>query len=223
MKRSSSSSAWATGLVAAAAAVAALAVAHQPAQASMVSVDFESVPAGYGTSSNLVSDGVVFSPDCHYDIPTFYSPGNTPAPSGHWIGFDASGCSDPAKTNPDYLGGQRYSGANLYVALDGGGAFTLDSFDFMQIGMAGMTMRSSNGGVASVGTVSNTHYDFSAPEWTGIDWLLFSTFAGAPVGLDNLRLDVQGVPEPGSVLLALSALLTAAAAGARPGRRSPAR
>lgn len=163
------------------------------AAAAPVSIDFDAMPAGI-YPSNFITQGITFSPSCHYDIlPT----------SNVWLGFDGSGCSDgsPAK-NPDYLGPAVGSFARLFIAPGAGNVLNLQSLKFMTVDpiSGGFHIHSSKGGVAILDWTGGNEsiYNFSGPDWVNLEWLVLSTSVGAPVGFDDLALQVHQIDEPSS-------------------------
>ena len=170
--------------------------------AAPVTITFEDMTPGI-YMTNFVSQGITFSPSCHYDLMS------ADTNVSKWIGFDASGCYD-GLSNSDYLGPNVGSIARLYVAPRGNEVFNLKSFDY--IFNSYMDMRSSAGGYFDSNDVRYAgsravEYDFSGPEWTNLHWLVFSNDAGGPAGFDNLVLQVHHVDEPSALaLLAISML-----------------
>jgi hypothetical protein len=182
------------------------------ANANLVTVTFDGLPEAQ-SSSDFTTGGVTFSPSCHYDLQVHVN--GRPDLTTNWLGFDPGTCSG-AGQNAAYLGAGKpgNSAANLYVALAGGGAFDLKSFNFISVIPDGFdfTLTSSKGGTGNFAYTGGigTLYGFSGAEWSGLDWLIFSTGAiGGPVGFDNLALDVNSVAEPTSAAsfgLALAAM-----------------
>lgn len=182
------------------------------AGAAPVSINFDAMPEGI-YPSNFATQGITFSPSCHYDILS------TP---DIWLGFDGSGCSDgsPAK-NPDYRGPEVGEFARLYIAAGAGNVLALQSLKFMTIDpfSGGFHIHSSNGGLAILDWAGGNAsiYNFSGPEWVNLEWLVFSTSVGEPVGFDDLELQVHQIDEPGSP--ALFGLCLLGLAGLRRQRR----
>lgn len=166
------------------------------AVAAPVNIDFDAMPQGF-YPSNFVTQGISFSPSCHYDI--------LAAPS-NWLGFDGSGCSDGSPTkNTDYLGPALGSFARLYLSAGTGNVLNLQSLKFMTVDptAGGFHIHSSKGGVAIVDWTggNETTYNFAGPDWVNLEWLVFSTSVGAPVGFDDLALQVHHIDEPSSQAL----------------------
>lgn len=184
------------------------------AVAGPVSINFEEMSPGL-YASNYFTQGIVFSPSCHFDI--------VPAMS-NWIGFDASGCFDPGPNkNSDYLGPAVGSLARLYVAPSAGDVLNLKSFKFMSVDpmSGGFSIHSSAGGVVVVDWTEGMGalHTFTGPNWVNLDWIVFSNFAGEPSGFDDLELQVHHIDEPSSVAilgLCLTALTVALIRGRIP-------
>jgi hypothetical protein len=201
----------------------AAAISVHSASANLVTVTFDGMPAA-SSSNDFSTDGVTFSPSCHYDRQAHVN--GRPDLTTNWLGFDPGASCTGAGQNAAYLGAGKAgnSVANLYVALDGGGTFDMKSFNFMSIDpdSFGFTLTSSKGGIGNYSYSGGigTLYDFSGADWSGLDWLIFSTgFIGAPVGFDNLTLDVNSVPEPTSTALFGLALTAMAIVRQRKNRR----
>jgi hypothetical protein len=210
------------GLLGAAVFCAAAFSVHS-ANANLVTVTFDGMPAA-SSSSDFSTDGVTFSPSCHYDLQAHVN--GRPDLTTNWLGFDPGASCTGAGQNAAYLGAGKAgnSVANLYVALDGGGTFDMKSFNFMSIDpdSFGFTLTSSKGGIGNYSYAGGigTLYGFSGADWSGLDWLIFSTGSiGAPVGFDNLTLDVNSVPEPTSTALFGLALTAMAIVRQRKNRR----
>lgn len=175
-------------------AAACLLILSAPlASAAPVTINFDDMASGI-YPANFVSQGIIFSPSCHYDI-------NRSPTSSNWIGFDGSGCSDgsPVKNN-DYLGLELGSFARLYVASEAGDVFNLNSLKFVtgRFDSGGFSIRSSAGGLATYDWSGGNEvvYEFRGPEWINLQWLVFSTSNGEPVGFDDLALQVHHIDEP---------------------------
>lgn len=187
-----------------AAVFCAAAFSVHSANANLVTVTFDGMPEAHA-SSDFATDGVTFSPSCHYDRQVHVN--GRPDLTTNWLGFDPGTCSG-AGQNAAYLGAGKLgnSVANLYVALAGGGAFDLKSFNFISVDpdSFGFTVTSSKGGTGNYSYTGGigTLYGFSGAQWSDLDWLIFSTGSiGAPVGFDNLTLGVNSVAEPASTAL----------------------
>ena len=187
-----------------AAALCASAVISGGAHAGNVIVNFDAVPLGTHFN-NLTTQGIDFSPSCHYDLGNTTDGGWTPA--SNWLGFDLSGCLGGIKdrSNPDFLGGAAAgSGARMFVAGANGNLISLKSFKFVSGSDSyGYNLYSSKGGLGhfDYGGGNNVTYEFDGPEWNLLDWLVFDAGApGEPVGFDDLRLIVHQVDEPGWLL-----------------------
>jgi hypothetical protein len=188
--------------------------------ASPVTVDFEAattpiVAAGTGdfANRNFTSNGFRISPSCHVHVST--RQGALPSVA---LASDSSGCLNPSRPNPEYLGSDPLV-PDVYVDFFGA-AFSFTSVDFATAiaGFSGQVF-SSNGGVGllqALGTqisgmpVFET-INFSGPEWTDIRWLQFriGTYDLVAVWIDNLVLDVpnpQAVPEPSTLALGVLCL-----------------
>jgi hypothetical protein len=176
---------------------AALLLAASTAQASVITVQFESLPIS--TTDNYTELGFRFSPNCHMHG---MMEGLT---TGVGIGFDQSNCGPTGEFNPNFLGPAEHQvtsstphfpGAYLYIDR-AGQAFDLLGFDLV---LPGWSMTASNG---SFWHMYDDPATASGPDWTGIEWLLLSTEAGAPVGFDNLTALVPS--ESASAFAAVSA------------------
>lgn len=164
-----------------------------------VTIDFEDFP-GFAYE-DIVRQGVRFSPKCHIDVENGYSH------DSKWMGFDYSGCWNESGygRNQNYLG-PAVEWSALYVTAEGGNVISLKSFVPV---IPYFEVRSSKGGLATSTSFQNSievPFHFSGPEWTNLDWLLFTTSGGDPVGFDDLQLQVHRIDEPGSVLLILGAM-----------------
>jgi hypothetical protein len=207
------------------------ALLNSSASANVLTIGFEDGPYAsavlpYGPTSgtnNFSTDHFSFSPACHFDWEAVAD--GAPAPYGHWLGFDTSGCYDPSAGSPggnigyntNYLGpgGPTLLQSKLFVQQEFGFQFTLESFIFATIASdsGGLVVRSSKGGFFSTGYPDGNfaQHNFSGAEWTDVNWLEFTSIApGAPVGFDKLVLSSSAIPEPGALHLAL---LACAAAG----------
>jgi hypothetical protein len=205
--------------VAAVATALLISAGMPPAHAGVVSLDFEDA-FGRVVYNNYFTQGFRFSPNSHYDI----GGGST----GNWLGWDhgAPAIVHPyIESNPYWLGpaelspwtnGNRDVG-DSWMYIDASGAhFDLLSFDLVAYGL---DVFSSNGGVKSVeiNSTSPLPVSFSGDEWEGLTWLLVRAGSpGVPAGFDNL---VMRVPEPGSLLLALTAVAFMSALGCRSAAR----
>jgi hypothetical protein len=182
-----------------------------PAIASTTVVDFTQVNYIAGTH-DLVSNGVFFSPQCHFDYANQQDdPASTftiDSPHGRWLGFDTSGCTAGPFSegpNPGYSGPDvGLAPAQAFVRMLDYSAFSLLSFEWIRDGgPQGMTVVSSKGGRYSfTGKPSNTTFAFSGSEWDNLDWLVFQTtgMGGGTSGFDTLVLSsgrTVFVPEPG--------------------------
>jgi hypothetical protein len=207
-------------------AVVALSAPIYAASAPILA-DFEDAAADPSIAfmtNNFVLQGVSFSPNCHAHIATMQANpdpfsifDSIPAAGGKWLGFDPSGCE--AIHNDSYSGpaGVGREG-KIFVSLAGGGQFDLMSFDFVRYsaGPDGLQVQSSRGGdFTFFGAHSYQNFSFAGPEWSNLEWVVFSQeFSATFSGFDNLVLnaDVARVPEPGSsaAWLALIVALRAA-------------
>lgn len=199
-----------------AAALAAIATASlfgpSAAYAVEVKFDFEqfpiSDPAGVGIT-NVQQKGFSFSPDCHYHLGAPQKPGTNDILS-NWLGFDDGGCypNSASGYNTNYLGPDLARKGQMFIQRVGGGLFSLQSFVFW--GASEMDVMSSTGAVQHFNfsnDLGNT-MNFIGPGWENISWLVFyATNVDVPVGLDDLVLDVNAVPEPGTAALMLLPLL----------------
>lgn len=211
-----------------------VAIFSSSASANVLTIGFEDGPYApalppYGPTSgtnNFLTEHFVFSPGCHFDWEA--SSDGAPAPFGHWLGFDTSGCYAPSGGNigynTNYLGpgGPTLLQSKLFVQQEFGLQFTLESFVFATIASdsGGLEVRSSRGGFFTTGYPDGNFakHTLSGAQWTDVDWLEFTSIApGIPVGFDNLVLSGNAIPEPNALALAL---LACAAAGLswRPGR-----
>lgn len=166
------------------------------AAAAPVNIDFDAMPQGL-FPSNFVTQGITFSPSCHYDIL---------AGSSNWLGFDGSGCSDGSPNkNTNYLGPALGGFARVYIAPVNGNVLNLQSLKFMTVDptAGGFHIYSSKGGAAILDWTGGNEsiYNFSGQDWVNLEWLVFSTSVGAPVGFDDLALQVHHIDEPGSQAL----------------------
>ena len=196
------------------------------AHANVLKIDFEDGPyapavAPYGPDSgtnNFTTQHFSFSPACHFDWVN--QSDGAPAPFGHWLGFDTSGCYDSNGSaigyNHDYLGpnGPVLTQSKLFVQQEFGEQFSLESFMFATIASdtGGLEVRSSKGGLFQTGYPDGVfaEHTFSGAQWTDVTWLEFTSIApGVPVGFDNLVLSGNAIPEPNAFLLALLALAAA--------------
>lgn len=198
-----------------------------PAGANTAQIGFEGGPYApaippYGPSSgtnNFLTEHFLFSPGCHFDWVAIAD--GMPAPFGHWLGFDTSGCYDPSGGaigyNTNYLGpgGPTIQQSTLFVQQEFGEQFSLESFVFATVASdsGGLTVRSSKGGLFVTGYPDGNfaEHSFSGAEWTDVDWLEFTSNApGIPVGFDNLALSGNAIPEPNALYLSLLACAAAA-------------
>ncbi|PTT80051.1 hypothetical protein DBR42_20205 [Pelomonas sp. HMWF004] len=200
------------------------------AGANTVQIGFEDGPYAsaatpYGPTSgtnNFSTEHFLFSPGCHFDWVS--TADGAPAPFGHWLGFDTSGCYDPSGGvaggnigyNTNYLGpgGPVLMQSKLFVQQEFGAQFTLESFVFATVDSSsgGLEVRSSKGGFFTTGYPDGNfaQHMLSGAKWTDVDWLEFRSIApGVPVGFDNLVLSSNAVPEPGALHLALLAFAAA--------------
>jgi hypothetical protein len=161
------------------------------ALAGPITVTFDDVPAGWAPS-NIVVDGMMFSPSSHYDLlaTTAFQPARN-----HWIGFDES----PSFKNSDYLAPSGF-GAGMYVTTAEGEQFDLLALTFVSNypDYGWYQLESSNGGIAEISYMNGEYvtYNFSGPEWTNLNWLMFHGGGGAPQGFDDLTVNVHSVDEP---------------------------
>jgi hypothetical protein len=196
----------------AAASLSSVLLSGGGAQAAPVLMDFEGgLPVFVRT--NLVLNGFRVSPFCHFDFQNFFGRNNN---TGIAMGFDMSGCLDPGSTNANYLGAGVAGAANTLVFIDLGGIL----FDLLSLnGTTDLTVLSSNGGSFSFPLLGPPPLDneafrpqnFTGAQWTGLQWIAFQGGGGgAPTTpLDNIRFNVNAVPEP--TTLALLAMGLAAA------------
>ena len=188
--------------LAGAAALAACLLQPGAASAADVKLDFEGQAPAFGVAANLEISGFRLSPSCHYDLVDAQA-----SYGSQWIGIDGSNCRAGGLINPQFLGPDEYIRTHVPDAppvlwLDHAGQpFSLHSLDLVS---ADYTILSSKGGSARVRggpgfvpPIPQTHFEFDAPEWTGVTWLVFilNNDFGAPQGFDNLALSV---PEPGT-------------------------
>jgi hypothetical protein len=161
---------------------AALIVWAPAARSGVITADFETVhpdPGGGFVFENIVSGGIRISPACHvHHMRAADSPFGFGGSS--WISWDGGGC--PADTNPDYVGADPATNMLHVDYFDV--PFTLESLYFVGPG----EVTSSKGGTASGTGLMN----FTGPEWTEIEWLLFEGCdCGAPAfGIDHLTIRV---------------------------------
>ena len=137
-------------------------------------LEFEDAAWPFGQlGSEYYEDGFrVTVVNCHVDIES--NNGN------QWIGTDAD-CDDHGP-----LGG-------TFRIDHFGKAFDILSFNNMPLGASsGVTIESSNGGLT--GTDVEDFVVLSGPEWRGVTWVEFSNDSGAPHGVDNVRLELVGIP-----------------------------
>ncbi len=200
---------------------AVLSAACAAANAGTLTIDFEDGPYGSGTTpysptsgtNNFLSQHFVFSPGCHFDWLNVRSGGGTPAPFGHWLGFDSSGCyDDPSGQaigyNKNYLGpsGPVTNRPSIFIQHEFGALFDVESFIFASIAddIGGYQVRSSKGGLfqTSYSDGMFTGRTLSGEEWRDVAWIEFSTGSlGAPVGFDQLVLKSSAISEPASAFL----------------------
>lgn len=193
-----------------------MAIFAQPASAVVVKMDFENF-GNHDSHKNLHMRGFVLSVRCHYHL-TSDSLG-VPSPTGHSITFDNSGCYDssPQGYNKEYLGPTPpwqegiWFPSFMYVARASGNAFSLNSFIFTAGSDGGGYWLTSSRGGAIYAEYSTDLYrtlSFDGPDWTDVDWLLFSNVGGDhPIGFDDLTLEFNAVPEPVTMWLFLLALV----------------
>lgn len=197
------------------AALAAIAAASlfgpSAAHAVEVKFDFEQFPISSPDTgiTNVQQKGFGFSPDCHYHLGAPQIDGTNDILS-NWLSFDDGGCypNSASGYNTDYLGPDLGRKGQMFIQRVGGGVFSLQSFVFW--GLSEMEVMSSNGAVAnfSFSTDLGQTMNFNGPGWENISWLVFyATHVDVPVGLDDLVLDVNAVPEPGTAALMLFPLL----------------
>ena len=211
-------------------AIAIAVVAQSPVMANTVTVGFNELPQLPG-NQDFLSQHVLFSPSCHYHLMNHYTDmlNSAPAPYGKYLAFDQSGCQDDPNPqydnyyNHNYLGpsGWQPNAAKMFVALEFGGVFTLESFVYASFDSSGSyQVISSKGGARTIDASEGNFSlkEFSGDEWTGITWLEFLRPAGGSDvqrGFDNLRLRSNEIPEPASYGLGILALMAAGAASAR--------
>jgi hypothetical protein len=181
------------------------------ALAAPVVIDFNDM-SGSVQTSNFTTKGIVFSPGCHYDIEPYAQSLSYPHVidgDGMWMGFDASGCGSPTNSNQDYLGPSDKSYGALFVAPESGKVMNLMSFTFGTFALSpndvmGFSLSSSKGGSRFISFNADdplAPFTFNGPEWTNLDWLIFSNPGGGPTGFDNLTLNLHPIDEPGSIAL----------------------
>lgn len=205
--------------------VALLAIASgTSARANTVTIDFESGPIATGGpyapgsgTNNFTLDKFIFSPSCHYDRP-YQAPGRPGAPTGYWLGYDASGCyDDPTGQaigyNPNYLGpgGPVLLSPRIFVAQEFGALFSLESLMFASIAddTGGIQVYSSKGGFFSTSYSDGLWIErtFNSDVWRDVAWLEFrGGGGGAPAGFDNLRLSSAAIPEPSTLPILILSL-----------------
>jgi hypothetical protein len=187
---------------------------------AVVVVDFDHA-VGCCLKTPYLEDGFRIVPRAHYDIVSDL-PGRTGYLGSRWLSSDTAGGG-----NPDYFGPlppMPFQGAGGVVYLDHFG----DTFNFRSFFPVGtQSMRpavwSSKGGFFQAAADELMEIvELTGPEWTQVEWLLFSidAGAGAPVmGIDQLTFIVPGVPEPTMLALMLVAFAGLGITHARGARR----
>jgi len=102
-----------------------------------------------------------------------------------------------------------YEGDNVITISSGGNLFNLDHLTIVDSAFAGLTFKSSNGGLISVGSISGP-LDFQGEKWDSISYFTITTITHFDIlnEIDNVALTtVTAIPEPMSALLFLSGLV----------------
>lgn len=176
-------------------------------------LDFDATTAGDYLFASYDEDGFRLSVTSgHYD---FFGPGT-------WCNLTSGVCTSNFLNVDD----SAYGPATMRLAPVGGGQFDLASFDVLDVYQynqqtyqystcdSGCVVSSSKGGSAQL--VAGT-MNFSAPEWTGVDWIEFTAARTglnpwlASTAIDNINVTAAAaVPVPAAAWLLVTGFASVA-------------